>query len=342
VGVNIAVVGAGYWGPNLIRTFNSLDTARVVTICDTNKQRLKHIKEQYGDVSTTLDYNEVLKDTNIDAVVVATPADNHYKLTKECLLADKDVFVEKPLALSVIKAEELVKLARKKSKIIFIGHIFLYNAAVVKIKEYIKQDELGDIYYIYSQRLNLGRVRQDINAMWNLAPHDISILLYWFDEMPIKTSAKGITYLQDGLEDVVFMNLDFANGKCAHIHTSWLDPNKVRKMTIVGSKKMIVYDDVSNDAKIQIYDKGITKKTISDDLGSYDNFGKFQLIHRAGDLLIPKIDFIEPLSAECKHFIECINTKRRPLTDGENGLEVVRILEAAQKSLKSGGLPVDI
>jgi predicted dehydrogenase len=214
-----------------------------------------------------------------------------------------------------------------------VGHVFLYNAAVQKVKEYIDSGELGDIYYIYSQRLNLGRVRQDANAMWNFAPHDISIMCYWLDAQPEQVVARGYSYLQPGLEDVVFMSLDFPGGVGANVHISWLDPNKVRRMTVVGSKKMVVYDDVNANARISLYDKGVTKQQTGDSLGKYETYGEFQLLIRAGDVYVPRLDFAEPLKMECQHFVDCIQSGQPPLSDGAEGLRVVRTLEAAQRSM---------
>ncbi len=270
---------------------------------------------------------------SIDAVVVAIPAALHYEFAKKIMLAGKHVLVEKPLAMTTRDAEELISLAKNEDKVLMVGHTFLYNAAVHKAREYIDSGELGDIYYILAQRLNLGRVRQDVNALWNLAPHDISIILYWLDEIPNKVSAKGLTYLQDGIEDAVFMDLDFPSGRAAHIHVSWLHPNKTRQMIIVGSRKMLIYDDVSTDAKITIYDKGIDKKQILRDLPDIESFGQFQVMHRIGDIHIPKIDFKEPLRMECQHFTDCIINGETPVTDGQSGLSVVKILDEAQQIL---------
>ena len=223
-----------------------------------------------------------------------------------------------------------------------VGHTFEYNAAVQYVEECIDKRELGEIYYIYSQRLNLGVVRRDVNALWNLAPHDISIALRWLKQMPVAVDARGYTYLQEGVEDVVYLNLEFPDGVAVHIHVSWLDPGKVRRTTVVGSEKMVVYDDASTEAKIQVFDKGIDRRGIEGSLGDFDSFGKFQLIQRAGDVLIPRIDFSEPLRSECRHFAECLNEGRRPVTDGHNGLRVVKILEAASRSLAIGGASVAI
>ena len=340
--VNVGVIGLGYWGPNLLRNFYQLSEVKVGECCDLRKEKLEYVKNSYPTVRVSEDYLYMLNNPEVDAVVVATPPLTHYKIAKQALLHNKHVLVEKPLALDSRSAQELIDIAKEKGKVLMVGHTFEYNAAVRKIKEYLKSGEIGDIYYIYAQRLNLGRVRQDVNVMWNLAPHDISIVLYWLEEEPLQVSARGITRLQKGLEDVVFMNLDFSDDKSVHIHLSWLDPNKVRRITIVGSKKMIIYDDTSPDAKVQIFDKGITRQTLNNNLGKYDDFGKFQLIKRAGDILIPQINFVEPLSMECSHFIECIQDGKRPLSDGEDGLKVIKVLEAAQKSLKANGIPVEV
>ena len=340
--INLAQVGVGYWGRNLLRSFFRAEHIGRLVAVDPSAGAQNWIRKEYPTIEIGESLEDVLSDTSIQAVALATPANTHFALAKQVLLAQKHVFVEKPLSLTVAEAKELVALAEKNQRILMVGHTFLYNAAVKTVKGYITDGMLGDIYYVYSQRLNLGRVRSDVNAMWNLAPHDLSILLYWFGNLPTRVSAKGNSFLQDGVEDVVFMNLDFHGGMSAHIHVSWLDPNKRRSMTVVGSKKMVVYEDTSVDAKIKIYDKGITKKNIGDSLGDYDNFGRFQLIQRAGDLLIPKINFVEPLRAETNHFLDSIIERRHPLTNGEHGLQVVRILEAAQKSLKNDGIPIEV
>lgn len=340
--VNVGIIGMGYWGPNLLRNFYQLSGVKVGECCDLRREKLEYVKNSYPTVRVSEDYLYMLNNPEVDAIVVATPPLTHYRIAKQALLHNKHVLVEKPLVLESKKAQELINIAEKKGKVLMVGHTFEYNTAVRKIKEYLKSGTVGDIYYIYAQRLNLGRVRQDVNVMWNLAPHDISIVLYWLEEEPLQVSARGITRLQKGLEDVVFMNLDFSDDKSVHIHLSWLDPNKVRRITIVGSKKMIVYDDTSPDAKVQIFDKGITRQTLNNNLGKYDDFGKFQLIKRAGDVLIPQINFVEPLSIECSHFIECIQDGKKPLSDGEDGLRVIKVLEAAEKSLKARGIPVEV
>ena len=332
-GLNIGQFGCGYWGPNLVRNFLKIGEIDRFVIYDHDSDMLAKVANEFPTVEAVDAGSTILDDKDIDAVIIALPAALHYEYGKMALNADKHILVEKPLAMSTDEAKDLIRIANERNKIIMVGHTFLYNAAVRQIKHYIDEGELGDIYYIFAQRLNLGRVRQDVNAMWNLAPHDISIILYWLGEEPSNVLARGVSYLQKGLEDLVFMHLMFPSGKSAHIHVSWLSPRKTRETVIVGSKKMLVYDDTSNDAKITIFDKGIDKDLkdgIDHDIFDY---GIFNLRNRVGDVVIPCISFQEPLHVECRHFIECITMGKRSITDGENGLEVVKILENAQKCL---------
>ena len=339
--INLAQIGVGYWGPNLLRNFYIMDDVTVKRVVDLDSGRLEYVKKNYETITVGKDLKEILEDKDIDAVIVATPAALHYKMTKEVLLSGKHCFVEKPLALKSSEAEELIKIAGEKNLILMIGHVFLYNAAVNYLKDYIGKGELGKIYYIYTQRLNLGRIRPDVNVLWNLAPHDISIILYLLEKIPISVAASGMSYIQSNIEDVVFMNMKFDNGTIVHSHVSWLDPKKVRTVTIIGNRKMAIYDDIS-DNKIKIFDKGIDINSKNNNLGEFDNFGKFQLIKRAGDIYIPKIDFTEPLKSEASHFIDCINKKKKPLSDGSNGLMVTRIIEAALESLKNQSREIEL
>jgi predicted dehydrogenase len=338
--VGIAVVGAGYWGPNLIRNFAAV--GKLVAVVDRDQARLDKQRSLYPGLHFTADLQEVLENEAVQGVALATPADSHYDLAKKVLQAGKSVFVEKPLAQTVAECQDLIDLADERGVVLMVGHTFEFNAAVQYVEKCIEQNELGQIYYIYSQRLNLGVVRSDINALWNLAPHDISIALRWLKKMPVRVDARGYTYLQPGIEDVVYLNMEFEDGVAVHVHVSWLDPGKVRRMTVVGSEKMIVYDDASTEAKIQLYDKGIDRRGLDGSLGDFDSFGKFQLIQRAGDVLIPRIDFAEPLRSECQHFVECVAEGKKPLTDGENGLRVVKVLEAASRSLAAGGASIEL
>lgn len=334
--VKVGVIGAGYWGPNLIRNMFQIPSADLTMVCDSDPKRLNYIGNLYPAVSRVTDYRRVFAAPDVQAVVIATPARTHYELTKEALNAGKHVLVEKPLALTGVEARELVELADQPNRVLMVGHTFMYNPAVCKMKELVDAGGIGDVYYIYSNRVNLGRVRQDINALWNIAPHDISILLYLLDRMPTQVAAQGGVFLQEGIEDVVFTTFFFDSDVIAHVQVSWLDPSKVRRMTVVGSKKMIIYDDVTSEGKIKIYDKGVLK------VGNEAIYGEYQLKLHSGDIYIPKIDMTEPLRNECLHFIECIETGEQPLTDGRNGWQVVHILEAAQRSLKRGGQPVEV
>ncbi len=338
--VGIAVVGAGYWGPNLIRNFFALGHLRV--IADYDEQKLEKLRAQYPDVTCYTRIEDVLDCPFIHGVALATPASSHYSLARKVIERGKSVFVEKPLAQTTVECRDLISLSRKHDCVLMVGHTFEYNSAVHYVEECIDRQELGEVYYIYSQRLNLGVVRNDINALWNLAPHDISIVLRWLKQKPLSVDARGFTYLQDGIEDVVYLNMEFANGVSVHIHVSWLDPNKVRRITLVGSEKMIVYDDASNDSKIMLYDKGIDRLRMDGSLGTFDSFAQFQLTQRAGDVVIPRIEYSEPLRAECEHFVECIIENKQPLTDGDNGLRVVEILEAASRSLALGGERIEL
>ena len=334
--VNLAMVGLGYWGPNLARNLSVLTDSRLHTLCDARPEQLERYRGQYPDANATTDFGAVLADPAVDAMVLATPASTHHEMARAALLAGKHVFVEKPLATSSAACEDLIEVAENRQRTLMVGHVFIYNAAVRKVREYIDSGELGDIRYVYSQRLNLGQVRRDANALWNFGPHDISILNYWLRADPIDVVARGYAYLQPDIEDVVFMTLDYPGGIGANVHISWLDPLKVRRMTVVGSEKMVVYDDVSADSRVMLYDKGFSRKESGPktSLGSFETFAEFQLLIRAGDVLIPRIDFVEPLRVELQHFVDCIRTGATPDTDGRDGLRVVRALEAAQRSLK--------
>lgn len=334
--LSIGVIGCGYWGPNLIRNFHNIDEAQVKTCSDLKMKRLKHMKSLYPSVDITKDYKEIINDDEIEAVVIATPVSSHYSIAREALEAGKHVFVEKPLASKVEEGTELVKIAREKKLVLFVGHTFVYTAAVNKIKELIKSGELGEIYYITSSRLNLGLFQDDINVMWDLAPHDLSILNYILDSSPEAVAANGFSYIQPEIDDVGFITLRYPGSIVANIHVSWLNPNKIRKTTVVGSKKMLVYDDVSSLEKIRIYDKGV------DVVPHYDTFGEFQLSYRYGDISIPKLNDEEPLKVECQHFINCVKHGDTPRSSGEDGLEIMLALDAAGKSISEGCRQVEI
>jgi len=333
--VVIAQIGCGYWGPNLLRNFSAQSLCWVKYVADERPERLSYVKANYPRTQVVNHIAEVLSDPQVDAVVIATPAATHYQLTKEVLLANKHVFVEKPLATSTRHADELIALANARQRILMAGHTFLYNAAVRYTKKLLDEKQLGQVYYIYSQRLNLGQVRSDVNAWWNLAPHDVSILLYLMkNELPVSVSAVGVSYIQPGIEDVVFATLKWGSGVSAHIHVSWLDPGKVRKMTFVGSSKMVVYDDISDD-KIMVLDKGVDRVPKIGERMDYDQVN-YQLVHRMGDVWLPRISLQEPLKVEAAHFLECLRTGEQPLSGPTHARAVVAVLEAAQTALIEG------
>jgi predicted dehydrogenase len=341
--IGVGVVGYGYWGPNLARNMNLLSDARLVAVCDASTSRLAEASRTYVGARTTHDLDIVLSDPEIDAVVLATPAATHYAVGRRVLLAGKHLLVEKPLAMSVAECQGLIGLAETRSLTLMVGHTFLYNSAVCWLREFIDKEELGDIFYVSAQRLNLGTIRQDINVMWNLAPHDISVLLYLLRAEPVAVTAHGQAYLRPEMQDVAFLTLEFSDGQLGHIHVSWLDPRKVRRITVVGRRKMVVYDDVDADARIQVFDKGVDVVGHDQSSGAHDSLGEFQMLVRSGDLLIPHVEFHEPLRVECQEFLDAINEQRPARTDGYNGLQTVRVLEAAQQSLDSGGhrVPLD-
>lgn len=339
--INVAMVGLGYWGPNLVRNFVGLENVRVAALCDLDVKRAEMFRQRFcPDARIVSDYRLLADDPQVDAVVIATPIRTHHELGSFFLASGKHVFIEKPLARTEEECRSLIDLAQQHKRVLMVGHVFEYNVAVQRIKQYIDSGELGRLFYVYSQRVNLGRIQHDVNALWSFAPHDVSILNYWFGQQPVQVSARGFSYLNSGIEDVVFVTLQYPNGVGAHLHLGWLDPRKVRLMTLVASKKMLVYDDVSLDGKIQIYDKGIAD--LHDFLEAPGSFAEFQFQLRVGDLVIPTIQFSEPLQSECQHFIDCIQGGRRPLTDGLNGLRVVRVLEAAERSLQQDGKPIEL
>jgi predicted dehydrogenase len=305
-------------------------------VVEISPERQAYVRANFPKSQVVSDLDSVLKDPEIDAVIISTPASSHFELAKQVLESGKHAFVEKPLATSTEQADELVALAAKTGKTLMAGHTFLYNAAVRYAQKLLRDESLGRLYYIYSQRLNLGQVRSDVNAWWNLAPHDVSILLYLMNgELPASVSAVGVSYIQPGIEDVVFATLQWASGVTGHIHVSWLDPGKIRKMTLVGSRKMVVYDDVSDD-KIMIFDKGVDRVPKIGERMDYDQSGSYQLIHRTGDIWLPKISFQEPLKTEAAHFLDCLRNGEAPLTGPKHARDVVAVLEATQVALRSG------
>ena len=334
--INVGVVGCGYWGPNLIRNFNALPDCKVRYVCDKDEKRLAHMKQLYPSVETTRDFDKMIADKEVDAVVVATPVHLHYELAKKALQAGKHAFVEKPMTQTSEQGNELVQIAAKKKLTLMVGHTFIYSAPVRRIKEIVASGEIGEIQYISSRRLNLGLFQKDINVAWDLAPHDISIILYFLGKPPFSVNCQGKAHINKDIEDVTNMSLDFDNGGFATIHSSWLDPNKVREMVIVGSKRMIVYDDNQPLEKIKIYDKRVEAPP------HYDTFAEFTYSYHYGDAYIPYIKQTEPLKVETQHFLDCIKTGKKPESNGLEGLRVIQILEASSRSLKNGGAKVEI
>ena len=327
--MNVAQVGVGYWGVNLLRNLAQNKNCSLTTVVELSDERQDFVRLNYPDVNITKNLDDVLHNTDIDAVVIATPAKTHYKIAIKVLENGKHVLVEKPMATNVEEVRKIGDLAKEQSLVAMVGHTFLFNSAVRYVKELIDSKELGEIRYIYSQRLNLGRIRDDVDAMWNLAPHDVSIIQYWLgNPTPLNVQKKGMDYVQKGIHDVVFLNIDYPNKVLANIHVSWLDPHKTRRMTIVGSKKMIVYDDMSRD-KIKIFDKGIDRMAVLGQNMDFDNPQTFDFNLRSGEILTPNINWVEPLKEEIQHFINCIKLGESCITDSKHAEIVVQILEDA-------------
>ena len=333
--LKVAVVGAGYWGKNLVRNFATANRCNLKYVCDLDEKLLAVQKKSFPFIETVTSLDDVLGDGEIDAVVVATGVPSHFKIAKKSLEAGKHTYVEKPLTSTGREAKTIVELAREKNLKLMVGHLLEYHPAVDYLKGMIDQGKLGQPYYMYTQRVNLGIVRQNENAWWSLAPHDISIICYLLGSEPVSVAAQGQCYLQKDVEDVVFATIKFADGKMANVHCSWLDPHKIRKMTVVGSEKMVTFDDMEATEKIRVYDRGAAIKR--DITTSYTDI----ISLRFGDIVIPKTSGGEPLSMECKHFVDSVLDNGQIRSDGVEGLRVVRVLEAGQKSLKSNGEPIN-
>jgi predicted dehydrogenase len=333
--VKLAVVGVGGWGKNLARNYYEIPGASLKYICDLDQAKLEALRLRLPGIEITRHFGDLLKDPELQAIVIATTAPTHYSLCKAALEAGKDVYVEKPFVLETNEAEELVQQAEESGRILMVGHLLEYHPVINKLKAMIDSKDLGEIYYIYNQRVNLGVVRGDENALWNFAPHDISTVLYLLGKEPTDVAARGQCYLQPGIEDVVFLTLNFRDQSMAHIHVSWLDPHKIRKITIVGSKKMAVFDDLESTEKLKIYDKSAEQNA------DYKTFAEYITL-RFGDITIPHLKIEEPLRLECQHFLECIQSRKQPLSDGRDGLRVVKVLDAAQRSLRQKGIPIPI
>lgn len=333
--LDVAVVGAGYWGKNLIRNFATAKRCNLKYVCDLDEKSLAIQKKQFPFIKTLPSLDSLLDDGEINAVVIATDVSSHFEIAKKSLQAGKHTYVEKPLTSRANEAKEMVELAKEKKLKLMVGHLLVYHPAVTFLKNMIDQGTLGQPYYMYTQRVNLGIVRKNENAWWSLAPHDISIICHLLGSEPVSVAAYGQCYLQKGIEDVVFATIKFADGKMANIHCSWLDPHKIRKMTVVGSEKMVTFDDMESTEKVRIYDRGAAIKR--DINTSYTDI----ISLRFGDIVIPKTPVGEPLSLECQHFIDSVLDNSPVRSDGADGLRVVRVLEAGQESLKSNGKPLN-
>ena len=334
--LKVGAIGCGYWGPNLIRNIVEIPSASLEAVADLDQTRLDHIQSRYPSIRlATTDYTKLF-DLDLDAVVVSTPPATHFELVRACLEQGLHVLVEKPLTTSSLHARSLVKLAEERDLILMVGHTFEYNPAVHMLRDMIADGELGEIHYVDAIRVGLGLFQDKLNVLWDLAPHDISILLHILGEAPITVSTTAAACVQESVEDVAYMTLSYRSGIIAHTRMSWLDPCKTRRITVVGSKKMVVYDDVESFEKIKVYEKSV------DAIRHTDTFGEFHFDYHHGNVVSPFIRFEEPLRLECIHFLECIQDGAVPLTDGRNGLRVVEIIEAAQRSLISGGVPLPI
>jgi predicted dehydrogenase len=331
--VRLAVAGAGYWGINHVRAFARARSADLVAVCDPDTRALERAAEFAPAARRHATLDEVLADPGIDAVVLATPAIHHAAQAQAALAAGKHVFVEKPMALDPAGAAATVAAAERAGRTLMVGHLMLYHPGYEKLRDLVRGGEIGDVYYLYSMRVNLGRIRKDENALWSFAPHDLSMILDLVPATPVSVAARGQAYLQPSVEDVVFVNIAFADRTMAQVQLSWLDPRKERRLTVVGSKKMVEFDDVHPTEKLRVYDKGYDRPPTFTQYGEY-------LTVRQGDIHIPRLQMTEPLEAECRHFLDCVRTGRPPRTDGAHGSQVVRLLDAADRSLKSGGVPV--
>jgi predicted dehydrogenase len=325
--VNVGIVGLGYWGPNLLRNLVSNKKTGTVHMCDQDSAKLDRMSERYPSAKRTEDFDQMLQDDSIDAIVIATHVSSHFPMAERTLNRGKHVFVEKPFASSTNQAERLVSLSREKGLVAMVGHTFLYSPPVVAIKKIVESGELGDVHFLTSSRVNLGLHQKDVSVIWDLAPHDFSMFFYWLGEEPSEVKAFGHDFVIDGIPDVAFIDLRFPSGAIGNVQVSWLAPSKLRRTVIVGSKKMLVYDDTQPDEKIKIYDKGV-------DLIEPESFGEYQLVYRTGAVFSPKLDTYEPLSMEMDDFLRCVETGEEPRANAVNGLVVVRALQKADESLQ--------
>lgn len=333
--VNLAVVGCGRWGVNYVRVFEELAGSRVEWAFDRDEPSLKKVVQRFPTVKAARALAEITRCSTIDAVVVATPASEHYAIVRQCLAAGKHVLVEKPLALTAEESEEMIGLAEREGKILMVGHTFLFNPGVRRLREYITDTSFGRMYYLHATRTNMGPIRQDVNALWDLAPHDVSIFNYVLGGLPLWVSATGARLFDNSREDVGFMTLGYPDNVIANIHVSWADPYKVREIVAVGSRRRVTFNDLESLERIKIFEKGVV-------MDSAESYGEFRLLMRDGDILSPRVETREPLKEQCAHFLECLAGEGRPVSDGRTGLEVVRVMLAADESMRMQGAPVGL
>lgn len=339
--VSVAVIGTGHWGPNLVRNFNEDLRVDLKKICDVDTERANAVAAKYRDLKTTANIDDILTDSTIDAVVLCTPTATHFKIAKQCLEHGKHLFIEKPMATTSVECLDLINLAKEKKLKLMVGHVFLYNPAIQYIQKIIDNGDLGDVVYIYGKRVNLGPIRKDVNALWDLAPHDIAIFNYWLKSSPLTTHAVGIEYVNPPLHDVVFASLKYPKNIMVSLHVSWMDPRKIRQIVVVGTKRMVVFDDLDPVGPIHIYDKAVTRQS-SNNHALTDTIQAFKVVVQEGDLVIPKVASQEPLRNECKQFIDYLLDGTEPVSNGENGLAVVQVLESLTESLMSSGIETPV
>ena len=334
--LGVAVIGCGYWGMNYVRIFNELMESRVVAVCDQSAERLKEVSRRFPEVYLTTQVDDAASQPGVDAVVVCTEATTHFNVTRRLLLAGRHVLVEKPLTTKSAEADKLIDLAESHSAILMVGHTFVFNAGVRKVKEYVQNDG-GRVYYLYARRTNLGPIRRDVNALWDLAPHDIAIFNYLLDAAPLWVSAVGGKVLRNCRDDVGFISLGYPDNVLAHVHVSWADPDKAREVVVVKSDKRIVFNDLNGIEQVRVFEKGVSPVE-QEPL----NYGEFRFEIRDGDIISPRIEPVEPLKHQCRHFLESVRTGRRPISSGVEGRDVVRVLEAVNRSIECKGLQVEV
>jgi predicted dehydrogenase len=334
--IGIAVVGAGYWGPNLIRNFNNIPNCRIKYVCDKKSGRLKYVHQKWPHIPLTEHYEEVIEDKSVDAVIIATPVSTHHSLSIAALKEGKHLFIEKPITMNSEQAEEIVQLAKQKNLVLATGHIFVYHPAVTTMKDIIKQGNIGQLCYAESGRINLGPPASEVDVIWDLAVHDVSILIYLWEQEPAEVRAYGRKFLHPTLKDVSFIHLHFKDNSISHHHVSWLSPEKVRRFFVAGTKGSLIFNDTASDGKLRIIDKGVDSR-----INFKDDEIK-ELYYKPGKIITPKLPDVEPLQHECQHFLECISNGNRPKADGYAGLAVVRVLEAAERSIAGGSEPIHL